>query len=129
MTKNMKLRIALSLLGLTALPGCATTTWHENLLTNDQLVAANCQQLAIEQQRVADNAQHASEASSGGAVASILLGVLEGVAASKSGVPPDANNSATVNSAALADEHSAQSRQLEARKNMIIMLRSKKRCS
>lgn len=129
MTNNMKLRITLSLLGLTALSGCATTTWHESLLTNDQLVAANCQQLAVEQQRVADNAQHASEAASGGATGAVFLAILEGVAASKSGVPVNANNSAAVDSAALADEHNKQSAQLEARKNMITTLRSKKGCS
>lgn len=129
MTNNIKLNIALSLLGLTALSGCTTTAWHESLLTNDQLVAANCQQLAAEQQRVADNAQHATEAASGGATGALFLAMLEGVAAGKSGVPVNANNSAAVDSAALADEHKKQSGQLEARKNMIAMLRSKKKCN
>lgn len=129
MTNNIKLNIALSMLGLNALSGCATTTWHENLLSNNQLIAANCQQLAAEQQRVADNAQHATEAASGGTTGALFLALLEGVAAGKSGVPVNANNSAAVQSAALADEHNKQSAQLADRKNMIVMLRSKKGCS
>jgi len=129
MAETMKSRSAVSLVAVLLTSGCATSPWHENLMSNDQLVAANCQQLAVEQQRVADNAKHTSEASSIGTGGAIFLAVLEGMTAQKTRTPVDTNNSAAMNSAGLADEHTKQAAQLEGRKNMIVMLRGKKGCS
>ncbi len=126
---NKKFCITLGLLTLNSLLGCATSPWHENLMSNNQLVAANCEQLAVEQSKVADNAQHTAEAASGGGVGAILLAVLEAVAASGSGQTYNANNSAGMNQANLADEHSKQAAELEQRRNLIDTLRRKKGCA
>jgi len=97
-------------------------------MSNEQLIAASCQELAIEERRVAENMAHTAEASGGAGVGSVFLLVLEGVAASKTGTQVNPNNSGGVNMASRADELSAQARQLESRKNMIATVRNKKRC-
>lgn len=128
MINNSKLRIALGLLAVNSLAGCSTSPWHGNLMSNDQLVSANCQQLAVEEQRVADNAKHTAEVSSSGGIGTVILAVLEGMASVATGTPIDTNNSATMSFAGMNDEHSKQAAQFESRKNMITMLRSKKGC-
>lgn len=125
MINNMKYLIALSLLTAISLLGC--TTWHQNLMSNDQLVAANCEQLANESKMVADNAQHLTETSRGGAVGTVFLAVLEGMAASASDKPLDTK--ASQESAKQNEEHAKQASELESRKGMVEMLRSKKGCS
>lgn len=129
MINNGKLCIVLGLFAVNSLAGCSTSPWHGNLMNNEQLVAANCQQLAAEEQRVADNAKHTAEVSSSGGIGTVILAVLEGMASVGTGTPIDANNSATMSFASLNDEHSKQAAQFEGRKNMIAMLRSKKGCS
>jgi hypothetical protein len=129
MTRGMKLRITLALLALGVLPGCISAPWHENLMSNDQLVAANCQELAAEQKRVSDNAQHTAETSKFSAGSAMLLLLLEGKAARANGTPLDTENSAAMNSANASDEHTKQSGEFENRKNMIELIRSKKGCS
>ena len=114
---------------LSGLAGCATSPWHEDLMSNNELVAANCQQLAVEQRKVEDNAMHASEAGTNGGIAAVFLTVLESAAAIASGTTLDTNNSAGINQASLADEHNKQSRELDERKNLISMLRHKKGCA
>lgn len=118
MARNSRFAIAALMTGLMA--ACATSPWHENLMNNNQLIAADCQQLAMEQRRVADNIQHLDEASSGGTAGAVLLAVLEGLAGT--------GGAAAGNSASLANEHSQQAAQLENRKNMIVTLRGKKGC-
>lgn len=127
MIVNAKTLVLLGLLPLGATLGCAT--WHENLMSNEQLVAANCQQLATEQRRVADNAKHSSEASSGGMIGAVFLAVLEGVAAAGTNTPVNANSSASMNSANLSAEHKKQVAVLQDRANMIDLIRSKKGCA
>lgn len=121
--------IAMGLVALNSLTGCATSPWHETLMSNEQLIAADCQQLAVEQSRVDDNARHSAEASKGGAAGAVFLAVLEGMAASANKTTINTSNSAAMNSASLADENSKQAAQLDGRKNMISMLRGKKGCS
>lgn len=116
-----KSRIAMTALVVGVMTGCATSPWHENLMSNNQLIAADCQQLAMEERRVADNIQHLNEASGGGTAGAILLALMEGLAGT--------GGAAAGNSASLANEHSKQAAQLENRKNMIAALRSKKGCS
>lgn len=128
MIDSSKLRIALGLLAVNSLAGCSTSPWHGNLMSNDQLVSANCQQLVVEEQRVADNAKHLAEVSSSGGIGTVILAVLEGMASVGTGTPIDANNSATMSFAGMNDEQSKQAAQLESRKNMVAMLRSKKGC-
>lgn len=124
-----KFPIVLTLLAIHSMLGCVTAPWHEQLMSNDQLIGASCSQLAAEQQRVADNARHSAESSKGGMIGAMFLVVLEGMAAASTNTPINANNSAAMNSAGLADEHTKQASELEGRKNMIDMIRSKKGCS
>ena len=118
MADKSKFAIALMMVG--AMVGCATSPWHENLMSNNQLIAADCQQLIMEERRVTDNIQHLNEASSGGTVGAVLLAVLEGLGGT--------SGTASANSANLANQHSQQAAQLESRKRMIVTLRSKKGC-
>lgn len=113
-------RFAVAALVTGLISGCATSPWHENLMSNNQLMASDCQQLAQEERRVADNIQHLNEASSGGSLGAVLLAVMEGLAGTGGG--------AAGNSASLANEHGKQAAQLENRKNLIAALRSKKGC-
>lgn len=129
MINNKKFCSALCLLLLNALLGCSSTPWHENLMTNEQLIAADCKQLAVEEQKAANNAQSAREGSTIGTVGAVFLAVLEGVAASASKTPMNTSNSAAMNSAGLADEHTKQAAEFENRRSMISTIRSRKGCS
>jgi len=115
-----KAKLAITLMMLGAMVGCATSPWHENLMNNNQLIAADCQQLTMEERRVSDNIQHLNEASSVGTVGAVLLAVLEGLGGT--------SGAAAGNSANLANQHSQQAAQLENRKSIIATLRSKKGC-
>ena len=129
MAETIKFQLAVPFVAVLTFAGCTTSPWHEDLMSNDQLVRATCPQLAVEQQRVAENAKHAGEASSIGMFGTALLGALEVMTSTATKTPIDTNNSATIDSAGLADEHSKQASQLEGRRNMIAMLRSKKGCT
>lgn len=118
MAKKSRFAIAVVMIGVMA--GCATSPWHGNLMSNNQLIAADCQQLTMEERRVSENIQHLNEASSGGTVGAVILAVLEGLGGT--------SGTASANSANLADQHSQQAAQLENRKSMIATLRSKKGC-
>jgi hypothetical protein len=107
---------------------CATSPWHANLMNNQQVIAADCAQLANERQRVQDNAAHLSEASKGGNIGAAFLVVLEGVAAVATKSAPDTSKSAAVNQAALADEHAQQASEMRNRLDLIDAVRAKKNC-
>ena len=129
MTTNKK-RITPAILLLAGLlSACSSTPWHENLMTNEQLIAADCKQLAVEEQKAANNAQAAREGSTVGAVGAVFLAVLEGMAAAASKTTVNTNNSAAMNSASMSDEHTKQAAEFDNRKNMISRIRSKKGCS
>ena len=72
----------LLLVGL--MSACSSTPWHENLMTNEQLIAADCSQLAVEERKAANNAQAAREGANVGAVGAVFMAVLEGMAAAAS---------------------------------------------
>lgn len=113
-------------LPLCFLSGCATH--HQNLLTNDQLVAASCSELSIEESKVAENIAAAKEGASVGAVGSVFLAFLEVAAAGATKTQFNPQNSGTVNVASLSDENTKKAAELESRKNMISLIRNKKGC-
>ncbi|HEX9391559.1 MAG TPA: hypothetical protein VF928_09630 [Usitatibacteraceae bacterium] len=129
MITSNKYAVSVVLLLAGLLSGCSSTPWHENLMSNEQLIAADCKQLAVEEQKAANNAQSAREGSTIGTVGAVFLAVLEGVAASASKTPMNTNNSAAMNSATMADEHTKQAAEFENRRNMISMIRGKKGCT
>ena len=117
----------LLLVGL--MSACSSTPWHENLMTNEQLIAADCSQLAVEERKAANNAQAAREGANVGAVGAVFMAVLEGMAAAASKTAVNTNKSAAMNSAGMSDEHTKQAAAFDNRKSMISMIRSKKGCS
>lgn len=129
MITNKKRGVSAVLLFAGLLSGCSSTPWHEDLMSNEQLIAADCKQLAVEEQKAANNAQSAREGSTIGTVGAVFLAVLEGVAASASKTPMNTNNSASMNSATMADEHTKQAAEFDNRKNMISTIRRKKGCA
>ncbi len=125
---NKKLGLVLGIFTLSMVSGCSSAPWHEDLMSNNQLVGASCAELYDEQQKVADNAENASDASTGGGIGAVFLGVLEAMAASASNTPYDANNSGAMQSANLSSEHSKLASDLSQRKEIIDKLMKKKGC-
>ena len=125
---NKNLGLVLGIFTVTMLAGCSSAPWHEDLMSPSQMVGASCAELYDEKQKVADNAENASDASTGGGIGAVFLGVLEAMAATASNTPYDANNSAAVQSASLSGEHSKLSSDLSQRKDMIDKLMKKKGC-
>src|SRR5262245_672143 len=101
------------------LSACSSSPWHDDLMTNQQLMAADCRQLAVEEQKVADNAKHASENSTGGALAGALLSVLSAY---------HKTEDAGKNTTDLATQHEQQGKELENRRQIISTLRARKGC-
>lgn len=117
------------MLALFCLSACASAPYHVNLMSSQQLMSASCEQLAAEEIRVGENAEHKKQASQAGGVAMVFMAILEGVAAVKTGSTLNESNSAAVSTGALADEHSKQAAELTQTKSLISTLRAKKRCT
>jgi len=98
----------------------AHAVWHENLMNNQQLVAASCAELATEERKVGDNAKHAAAAAESGATAGALLSLMS-VLAKQGPSGGDANTK-------LAAEHEKQAKELEQRRGLIAQLQSRKGC-
>ena len=122
-TRAVRLGLAAGAASLTA---CASTPWHEDLMTNQQLVRADCRSLAVENKKLADNAKHASEASSFSKGGAVFLAVLEGVAAGLSGTTTQAE--AATNQQNLAATAAQQAQDLEARRQLVNSLQTRKSC-
>jgi hypothetical protein len=111
-----------------ACSGCATAPWHEpsSLMNNQQLIAASCADLAAEDQRLADNAEHlrqTSRFSTGGAA---VLAVLTGLASGASGQMQ--STTSVENMASTADLTSEQARKNEERRQAVSMVKAKRGC-
>ena len=102
-----------------ALSACSFSTYHEKLMTNQELIGADCQQLAAEELRVADNARHASETATNGAITGAFLSVLSAY---------HQTDDVGKNSTNLATQHEQQAKELEGRRQMISTLRMRKGC-
>lgn len=126
---SCKLTLILSFTSTLTLAGCASSPWHDNLMSNQQVVAADCQQLKDELNKINDNANHLSETGTNTGIGAIFLTVLEAVAASGSGSTLDSNKSAGVNTAGAADEYNRQANELKQRKYMVEQVSSKKGCT
>lgn len=111
-----------------SLAGCATSSWNDNLMSNSELIQANCDQLAIEKQRVTQNSAHLADSASTTGWGALLVGMLEITAAHKSGSTLVADKSGGVSLASMSDEQRVQARHLEARQALISTLRSKRNC-
>jgi hypothetical protein len=109
---------------LLACTGCAT--WHDDLMTNEQLIQANCSQLAIEDAKLADNAEHLSQASTGSGVGGAFLAVLEGVAGAQSGT--EVTGESASQQARMAEEMAEKSRLTEERRTQLRIIQAKRGC-
>jgi hypothetical protein len=112
------LRGAFLFTAMLALAGCAT--WHEDLMTNQQLVQADCKALAQEDAKLAENVKHASQASSGGGFAAVMVAVLEGMAGT--------GGESAGQQARLAEDAAAKARSAEERRQRVRMVQAKKGC-
>jgi len=110
-TRAVRLGLAAGAASLTA---CASTPWHD------------CRSLAVENKKLADNAKHASEASSFSKGGAVFLAVLEGVAAGLSGTTTQAE--AATNQQNLAATAAQQAQDLEARRQLVNSLQTRKSC-
>ena len=115
----MRLKAPFLVLAFAALIGCSFSTYHQNLMTNQQLVAADCGQLAAEEVRVAENARHVSESATNGAITGALLSVLSAY---------HKTEDAGKNTSDLATQHEQQAKELEGRRQLISTLRMRKGC-
>lgn len=110
-----------------SLVGCATSPYHETLMTNQQLLTASCSELAVEHRKVEENAIHTAQAASSGKGGAVFLALLEATASHKSGVPM--NNSGSTEIENLSVEHQKQAAEFESRKQLIALLQRKKSCA
>jgi hypothetical protein len=106
--------------------GCAT--YHTDLMTNDQLIQASCQDLALEETKVAENAEHTKQAATGGTFGAAFLAGLEAFAATPEGGSQNVGNSGSTAQADLAEQHRQQAEDLKQRADLIAKLRSRKGC-
>ncbi len=121
MSTEYKRSLGLLVVALATCTWSYAAPWHENLMSNSELMQASCQQLAIEQGKAMDNAQHATDAANMGSVGAGVLSFLE-VMAGTSG----ANAGNTAN---LAAKNKQIAEEAQRRASAIGMLRSKKNCS
>lgn len=112
----MRAAATITILAMT-ITGCVTATWHDDLMSNAQLMQADCQALRNEEQKLADNAKHTEEAASFGKGAAFFVALLEGAAAAKSGTTTTAPGA--TQQAALAENAAQLSRQAEERRQMV----------
>lgn len=124
-----KLCVAFAASLLMSLAGCATSPWHDNLMSNQQVVSASCEQLSAELNKIDDNSNHLSETGTNTGIGAVLLTALEAFAASGSGSTLDPNQSAGIKTAGAADEYNKQSRELQERKYLVEQVRRKKGCA
>ena len=106
--------------------GCAT--YYEDLMSNQQLIAADCSALATEEMKIQSNIDASNEGSGMNIFGAVTMALLEGEAANSTGASYDASNS----SASSFADGAATSGQLAAdwqkKKNLIGQLRAKKGC-
>lgn len=123
MAKKVGLIISIFLLS-----GCTSIPFHTDLMSDQQLIAANCNQLAEEEKKVEQNSQHMAEKSSFGGISSVLFAAFEGYAQSDTKgryTPSNASNNFSDSSSADAANAAA----LAKRQSLISTLRIRKRCS
>jgi hypothetical protein len=128
MTFNKFFYFAAVAISYMACSGCATAPWHEpsTLMSNQQLIAASCADLAAEDQRLADNAEHlhqTSRFSTGGAA---FLAVLTGLASGATGQMQ--STTSVENMTDTADLTAEQARKNEERRQAVSMVRAKRGC-
>ena len=108
--------------------GCVTSPWNEKLMSNVELLQANCAELQLEKRRVGENSIHLADTAKSGGFGTVLIGMLEGVAAYKTGSTLDPSKSAAFNMISIDDENSKQADELASREKMIATLSQKRNC-
>jgi outer membrane murein-binding lipoprotein Lpp len=120
--------VVTTILATLGLSGCSSAPWHEDMLSNDQLVRASCDQLAVEQQKIQDNQENIADGGNVSIIGGLLLATIEAMGASDSGSTYNANNSAGANLAMSGGENKQKVQVLEEKKSLIDMIRRKKGC-
>ena len=98
----------------------ACSPLHANLMTNEQLVQASCQELATEHQKALDNSKSAEETASIGLLGTLMIAVAE--------LDAGTDLSASTSYAELTEADVAAGQELAERANLINTLRIRKGC-
>lgn len=114
------------LTGCLSVAGCASSPWHEDLMTPQQIAAADCPSLAMEQKRTEENATHLKEAASGSTGGVVLLSLLDAVAQSQGA--SNTGGAAARQAAEEGETNAAQARILEQKIMLIEKLRARRSC-
>lgn len=114
------------LLLLSMTSGCST--YYEDLMTNQQLIAADCSSLAEEEMKIQSNINASNEGSGVNIFGAVAMAFLEGEAASSTGATYDPNNSSAMAFADGAGSTAQLAADWEKKKSLIGQLRAKKGC-
>lgn len=104
--------------GFLFVSGC--TPLHTNLMTNEQLVQASCQDLAVEHQKLLDNVKAAEESAGVGLFGTLMIAMAE--------LEAGTDLSASTSYAEMNQAEIAAGQEHEERANLINTLRIRKNC-
>lgn len=125
--KSIKIAASVGALAvLISASGCAT--YYEDLMTNQQLIAADCSSLAEEEMKIQSNINASNEGSGVNIFGAVAMAFLEGEAASSTGATYDPNNSSAMAFADGAGTTAQLAADWEKKKSLIGQLRAKKGC-
>lgn len=107
--------------------GCATSPWHENLMTPHEMALADCPSLAAEQKRVEENAKHLNETASSGKSGVVFLALLDAYAQSKGAA--NTGGAGATQAAEQSETNAAQARILQQKVALIERFRARRGCA
>jgi hypothetical protein len=107
------------LAAMAPLAGCET--FYENLMTNQELIAADCPSLALEESKIDSNIRASQEGANIGILGVLGMAALEGQAGT--------DGSATMQLANATDGSSQLASDWTQKKSLISQLRAKKGCT
>jgi hypothetical protein len=115
-----------ALVGALALTACATSRWHEDLMTSDQLMAASCATLTAEEGKLQDNIAHLNEAAGTSQIGAVLAALGEGLAGARGG--NQASGATAQRQADLAANNTIRARDLSERLTLVQRLKGRRNC-
>lgn len=113
------LLMGVTLAGAGSLAGCET--YYENLMTNQELIVADCPSLALEESKIESNIRASNEGANIGILGVLGMAALEGQAGT--------DGSATMQLANATDGSSQLASDWTQKKSLISQLRAKKGCT
>lgn len=121
----MSLTSARKIVGVSGLAACAVlmsgcATYYEDLMSNQQLMAASCEELAEEQRKISSNIDAHREGANIGLFGALSMVALEGAAGT--------GNSGSMALAEGGDNDARTARELQEKNSLVGQLRAKRGC-